>query len=238
MAEDEANSIDETLPPVAPAGTDEADSSAADSKLIIGGRYVVEREVGRGGVGEVYLARHQFTGQPVAIKTLRSKWADNDSAIARFEREAKALSQLQHPNCVGVLDFGREGPEGDWYLAMEWVEGEDFKQLIRRFGPLEAGDWVDYFKQALKALRYIHESGILHRDIKPKNLMLTEKQGAAVVKLVDFNFAKMTSENEKDAKEKKSTKPGTVLGTPEYMAPEQAKGEVIDSRADLFACLL
>ena len=97
MAEDEANSIDETLPPVAPAGTDEADSSAADSKLIIGGRYVVEREVGRGGVGEVYLARHQFTGQPVAIKTLRSKWADNDSAIARFEREAKALSQLQHP---------------------------------------------------------------------------------------------------------------------------------------------
>ncbi len=234
--EDNTSSMDDTMPQAGQGENAPPDSLEESTDLKIGGRYIIEREVGRGGVGEVYFAHHQFTGQPVAVKTLRSKWADNEAAIARFEREAKALSQLQHPNCVSVLDFGRQDNTGDWYLAMEWVEGEDFKKLIKSKGPLGTEDWVDYFKQALKALRYIHDAGILHRDIKPKNLMLTEKKGAAgVVKLVDFGFAKMTSEDNSEEGGKTLTKPGTVLGTPEYMAPEQAKGEVIDARADLFA---
>ena len=129
-----SNSLEDTMPQLVPP------EPLTPEPRVIGGRYVIEKEVGRGGVGEVYFAKHSFTGQPVAIKTLRSKWADNTSAIARFEREAKALSQLQHPNCVSVLDFGREEQSNDWYLAMEWVEGEDFKKVINprpaRFGAL------------------------------------------------------------------------------------------------------
>lgn len=211
--------------------------------------YQITSKLGQGGMGEVYRATDSKLEREVAIKVLPSSFADDRERVARFEREAKALAQLNHPHVAAVYDYDQR--EGRWFLTMELVEGEDLSTRLKR-GALPVEEALDVCKQIAEALEAAHGKGIIHRDLKPANVKLTED---GQVKVLDFGLAKAVGSetDEGDSSRVSSphldesptitadyTLPGTLLGTVAYMSPEQARGKAVDKRSDLwsFGCLL
>lgn len=192
------------------------------------GGYTVLELVGVGGMGRVYRAEQQALGRTVAVKIIHSHLLSDESASARFITEARAASQLNHPNSVGVIDFGHTD-DGLLYLVMEFLRGRDLARVVNESGLLPLKRLIDVVRQVLAALGEAHDLGIVHRDLKPENIILEPKRGGGdFVKVVDFGLAKVRAE-------RSVTKPGIVCGTPDYMAPEQGRGDPIDGRSDLYA---
>lgn len=190
-------------------------------------RYIIEKEIGRGGMAVVYKAYDPELGRTVAIKLIRSSgFSDDQTGILteRFRREAKALAKLDHPNIVKVLDYGEF--DGSNYLVMEFLEGMTLKEIRK---PLPVDVAVQLIRPIVSALRYVHRQGILHRDIKPSNMMFTKDR---VIKLTDFGIAKWL---DPEADMQTLTETGLGIGTPEYMAPEQGLGRKVDERADMYS---
>ena len=200
------------------------------------GRYRLGGLIGRGGAGAVYEAEHLPTGDVLAIKVLHPGHADAARVAERFRREAKAVSLLDHPNIVEVLDLVSEGDT--LYLVMERIRGRSVADLIEA-GELTARRSLVIARQVLEALAHAHARGMIHRDIKPENLMLVTvgEPGRAYerVKLLDFGLVKLFGEAAGEIGGDKLTQTGLVFGTPAYMAPEQALGRGVDGRADLYA---
>ena len=217
--------------------------------LTLEGRYTILAKLGAGSMGTVYRAKQHAMGREVAIKILRGDRAVDDSAKARFMREARANSLLASPNTVPVFDFG-QSESGEFYLAMELLEGESLGQRITRVGRLPAPMAVDACRQALRSLGEAHAKGIIHRDLKPDNLffarVLTSTTASTtggddtqahdeIVKVLDFGIAKMVNADDPNPMSVVETQAGTVFGTPRYMSPEQAQGKPLDARSDLYS---
>jgi serine/threonine protein kinase len=193
--------------------------------------YRINRLIAQGGMSAVYEATQLRLNQRVAVKVMARELAANPEALARFHREAEVTSQLRHPHLVTVMDFGT-APEGQPYLAMEYLEGIDLDQRIRRFGRLPLPTVVSITRQAASALAAAHDQGIVHRDLKPANLFLVELPGEPdFVKILDFGISKVR------AASTQLTKAKSIIGTPNYMSPEQATGmlDEIDHRTDQWA---
>ncbi len=199
------------------------------------GRYRVEALLGSGGVGVVYRAEHLALGRKVALKVLSSSFGPDDALRRRFEREARVLSALQHPNIVAVSDYGIV--EGTPYLVMELLEGRTLASLLTERGALPPSLALRIARDMLRGLAFAHGRGVLHRDLKPANVFLqTLPDDPYHVKLLDFGLAKVLSQEEAVAEgDSTLTGSGVVLGTPTYMAPEQAAGDPADARADVYA---
>ena len=202
---------------------------------VVAERYHVVKKLGEGGMGQVYLAEHVKMGRRSAIKVMNPSMTHDPDAVARFNREAANASRITHPNVCAVYDFG-ETPDGLIYLAMEFIEGEPLTDLIEREGALPVGRAVKIFRQTADALQAAHDLGIVHRDLKPDNIMLAKgRDGADIVKVVDFGIAKAVGGDEAG---QKVTKTGLVVGTPEFMSPEQLSGDKLDGRSDLYSLAL
>lgn len=200
---------------------------------ILAGRYQLIRLVGHGGMGSVYEARHVHTEKTVAVKLLSPQLSKDLKLVARFRREAMAASRLEHENCVHVDDFGEDG-DGTFYIAMEFIDGHGLADELRATGPMSPERVARIAVQLLKALDAAHTGGVLHRDLKPQNVMLMQRpQRPDIVKVVDFGIAKLTTNTAED--QGALTVPGTIFGTPEYMSPEQARGEPLDQRSDIYS---
>ena len=194
---------------------------------LIEGRYRLVRRIGAGGMSVVYLAERVGIGKPLAIKFLRSAFANLPGFVRRFEQEAHACSRLNHLNCVSVLDFGVAF--GSPYLVMEYVSGEPLSALIAR-GPVDPRRAIGLLRQLLAGLQHAHGRQVVHRDLKPGNVMLTEQTGTSdFVKIMDFGTAQILTTEPGDEPG------GTDIGTPWYMAPEQAAGHPTDQRTDLYS---
>ena len=201
---------------------------------VVADRYHVLKKLGEGGMGQVYLAEHVKMGRRSAIKVMNPSMVHDPDAVSRFNREAANASRMTHPNVCAIYDFG-ETSDGTIYLAMEFVEGEPLTDLLERDGALAAPRAAHIFLQVADALQAAHDLGIVHRDLKPDNIMLTRgRDGADVVKVVDFGIAKAVGG---DASQK-VTKTGLVVGTPEFMSPEQLAGDAVDGRSDVYALAL
>lgn len=206
-------------------------------------RYFLEKKLGRGAMGQVYLARdRKFAARKVAVKTVRQDLLNSEDlqegeAIARFEREAQAAASIQHPNTVSVTDFG-ESADGIFYLVMEYVEGETLHRLLRREGTLPVKRAVRLLRQIADGVDAAHEIGILHRDLKPANIFIMQKgrNSEGFVKVGDFGLAKIVNQTVTDASSDATPSSRGIIGTPEFMSPEQMQPEIgVDARADLYA---
>jgi serine/threonine-protein kinase len=214
-----------------------AQDSAAGDLLgsIIAERYHVTGKLGEGGMGQVYLAEHVKMGRRSAVKVMHPAMVHDANTIARFNREAANASRIDHPNVAAIYDFG-ETPEGLVYLAMQYVDGETLTQLVRDGGAQPVARAVEIVRQAAEGLHAAHGLGIVHRDLKPDNIMITrDRDGLDCVKVVDFGIAKGSGNGTGG---QKVTKTGIVVGTPEYMSPEQLSGEEVDPRSDLYSLAL
>jgi beta-lactam-binding protein with PASTA domain/tRNA A-37 threonylcarbamoyl transferase component Bud32 len=184
------------------------------------GRYRIVRKLGSGGMANVYLAEDEELGRRVAIKILNERYANDDLFIERFRREAKSAAALSHPNIVSVYDRGEA--EGTYYIAMEVIEGRSLKELIMTRGPLPIGQALAYTHEILEALRFAHRHGIIHRDIKPHNILIGER-----LKVTDFGIAR--------AGASQMTEAGSIMGTAQYLSPEQARGAPVTASSDLYS---
>ncbi|HSY81086.1 MAG TPA: protein kinase [Gemmatimonadaceae bacterium] len=197
---------------------------------VVAERYHVLQKLGEGGMGQVYLAEHVRMARRCAVKVMSPNLTRDPDAVSRFNREAANASRITHPNVAAIYDFG-ETSDGLIYLAMEFVDGEPLTKLIQRLGALPLARAVTIARQTADALTVAHELGIVHRDLKPDNIMIGRgREGADMVKVVDFGIAK-ASQNEAQ----KVTKTGLVVGTPEYMSPEQLAGDKLDGRSDVYS---
>ncbi len=195
----------------------------------LAGRYRIEALIGVGGMAAVFRAHHQGLKRDLAVKVLHPNLSANSEMSARFEREARSASRLDHPNCVQVTDFGST-EDGMMYMVMQLLEGEELTGVLGR--RLSAPRAVELVMQILRGLEHAHGKGVIHRDIKPENVFVTrDHEGDEVLKLVDFGIAKLTDASVDTHK----TSAGLVFGTPAYMSPEQAMGVEADSRADLYS---
>jgi serine/threonine protein kinase len=195
------------------------------------GGYVILELVGIGGMGRVYRAEQTNLGRTVAVKIIHPHLVGEENAAARFITESRAASSLNHPNSVSVIDFGKTD-DGELYLVMEFLRGKDLSRVNYEEGPLPFRRIANILMQVLAALSEAHALGIIHRDLKPENIILERaRQGGDFIKVVDFGLAKMREENLKPG----ITSPGIVCGTPEYMSPEQGRGDTLDARSDLYA---
>src|SRR5215216_4846985 len=186
------------------------------------GRYRIVRKLGTGGMANVYLAEDQELGRRVAIKILDERHASDEQFVERFRREAKNAASLSHPNIVSIYDRGEA--EGTYYIAMEYLDGRSLKELIVARGPAPIHLAVDYARQILAALRFAHRHGIVHRDIKPHNVLV---DGEGRLKVTDFGIAR--------AGASQMTEVGSIIGTAQYLSPEQAKGAPVDQTSDLYS---
>jgi len=187
------------------------------------GRYQIVRKLGSGGMANVYLAEDQELGRRVAIKILDDRHARDAQFVERFRREAQNAAGLSHPNIVSIYDRGDS--EGTYYIAMEYVEGRTLKELIVARGPSPLGIAIDYTRQVLSALRFAHRNGIVHRDIKPHNVIV---DGEGRVKVMDFGIARAGAASQ-------MTEAGSIIGTAQYLSPEQARGAPVDQTSDLYS---
>jgi serine/threonine-protein kinase len=184
-------------------------------------------------MGEVYRAKHRLLKRPCAIKLIRPECAGDTEMLRRFEREVQAATQLNHPNVLQVYDYGHTD-DGTFFYAMEYLSGLNLDDLIERHGPLPAARAVHLLRQVCGALKEAHALGLIHRDVKPGNVMVCRfGQRLDVVKLLDFGLVQVTGPSDEDAR---LTKVGRILGTPAYMSPEQVTGETsLDARTDLYS---
>jgi serine/threonine-protein kinase len=197
---------------------------------IIADRYLVQRELGVGGMGRVYLCEHVKMGRQSAVKVMHRKMVTDAEAITRFNREAANASRISHQNVAAVYDFG-ETADGVIYLAMEYVEGEPLTDILARERALPPARAAEIVRQAGEALSAAHDLGIVHRDLKPDNIMIArDRDGRDLVKVVDFGIAKVAG-----LEAQKVTRTGLVIGTPEYMSPEQIAGDPLDARSDVYS---
>lgn len=217
-----------TVTPAGAAATLDSAPVAIETGTVLGGTYRIEEPLGTGGMGAVFAARHLRTGRRYAVKTILAGPDAGEAAIRRFEREATAASALGHPGIVQVHDFN-VAPGGAFYLVMDLLEGETLAERLQR-GPLA---WPEAQRIAIElaaALSAAHEHGLLHRDIKPSNVFLARTSGAPERSvLVDFGLVKSLTESNK------VTSTGAIVGTPMYMSPEQARGEALDVRSDVYS---
>jgi eukaryotic-like serine/threonine-protein kinase len=198
---------------------------------VIADRYHVTAKIGEGGMGTVYLGRHVKMGRLSAIKIINATHAQDAESIARFHREAANAARINHHNVCAIYDFG-ETAEGLIYLAMEYVEGETLSHLLDRQGALPFDVAADLITQTAEALQKAHDLGIVHRDLKPDNIMIAKSpDGRLTAKVVDFGIAKAVG----PSPEQQVTKTGLVIGTPEYMSPEQLSGDTLDGRTDIYS---
>jgi eukaryotic-like serine/threonine-protein kinase len=192
---------------------------------LFAGRYRLERRLGVGGMATVQLAFDTRLERRVAIKLLAEHLAEDESFVSRFRREALSAARLLHPNVVQVFDFGQDGPSARSFISMEYVEGQSCAEILRDDGLLAPRPAVDVLTQACRGLDYAHRHGVIHRDVKPGNLL---RRTDGVVKLADFGIAKAAEQSE-------ITKVGSVLGTAAYLSPEQTRGEPAGPATDLYA---
>lgn len=185
-------------------------------------RYVIKRKLGSGGMADVYLAEDQELGRRVALKLLDDRHASDDQFVERFRREAQSAAGLNHPNIVSIFDRGRA--EGTYYIAMEYLDGRTLKELLVRNGPTPVPIAIDYARQILGALAFAHRNGIIHRDIKPHNIVVG---GDGRLKVTDFGIARSGASQ--------MTEAGSIVGTAQYLSPEQARGAPVDPRSDLYS---
>jgi eukaryotic-like serine/threonine-protein kinase len=202
----------------------------------IAGKYVIDTLVGEGAMGAVYKARQTTLGTTLALKVLHGELASDPMFAARFLREAQAASRVDHPSSMRVVDFGEES-DGLLYIAMEYVDGKTLARILDDRGPLPVERIVDIACQALAALAVAHDIGVIHRDLKPENIMIitgADDEGRThdIVKVCDFGVAKLLDGG---GQAPSVTAEGLVIGTPEYMSPEQARGEALDARSDIYA---
>lgn len=190
---------------------------------LIGDRYEIVGRLGSGGMAHVYKAHCTYLHRPVSIKVLREEHMEDEEFLQRFQREAQAAASLSHPNLLGVYDVGEE--DGLHYIVMEYVQGETLKELIRREGQLEVSHALDITAQILRALDHAHENGVIHRDIKPHNILINSE---GQVKVGDFGLAKATGGST-------LVHSGTVVGSAHYFSPEQARGGYTSERSDLYS---
>jgi serine/threonine-protein kinase len=198
------------------------------------GQYTLEEKIGEGGMGIVYRARHAMLRRPTAIKLLPPEKA-GDENILRFEREVQLTAGLSHPNTVAIFDYGRTA-DGIFYYAMEYLDGINLEQLVKLEGPLPPARVVHILRQVGGSLAEAHEVGLVHRDVKPANIILCERGGMAdVAKVVDFGLVKRFHADQTDATTA-LTRESTIVGTPLYIAPECFSGDGhVDARSDLYA---
>src|SRR5437588_12045650 len=200
---------------------------------LLGGRYRLDARIGRGGMSTVYRAFDSVLERPVAIKLMHREIASDSDQLERFRREARAVAQLNHPHIVTVIDAGEDlSPDGSGnagqrapYIVLEYVEGETLKEKIRREGPLDIPQAIAYAIELARALGAAHERLIVHRDVKPRNVLIGEEGGA---KITDFGIARTLTEEG-------LTVPGRVLGTTDYVSPEQALGQPVTGQSDLYS---
>jgi serine/threonine protein kinase len=197
--------------------------------LTIEGKYKLERRIGRGGMGSVYAARHTKFNKQVAIKILSQDMMEDKSAFDRFQREAEVSARIKHPNAVPVTDFGQTD-DGIIFLVMEYIEGISLRRLIEQEERLSPERSVELGRQICAAVAAAHRAGVIHRDLKPDNVMIEIVDGRETARVLDFGIAKL-----KDAQQRRITETGNVLGTPHYMSPEQCSGATIDHRCDIYA---
>lgn len=192
---------------------------------VFNGRYQLHRQLGRGGMAIVYLAHDQLLDRPVAVKVLNADFAGDPSFVERFRREAQAAANLNHPNIVAVFDWGEE--DGTYYIVMEYIEGRPLDEILAAEGPLHPDRAADVAIDIAAGLALAHRSGVVHRDIKPGNVMIAQPSGQ--VKVTDFGIAKVVGGDSE------LTQAGTVMGTATYFSPEQAQGKRLDPRSDLYS---
>ena len=192
----------------------------------VAGRYRVDRRLGAGGMSTVFLAIDSVLERPVAVKLLAEHLAEDEDFVARFRREALAAARLQHPNIVQVFDSGEDPGSHRHYIVMEYVDGPSAADLLRDHKRLEVDDAVSIVRDACHGLAYAHRSGVVHRDVKPGNLLLADETGTT--KLADFGIAKA-------AEQTRITQVGSVLGTAAYLSPEQARGDEAGPPSDIYS---
>ena len=192
----------------------------------IAGRYVIERRLGAGGMSTVFLATDSVLERAVAIKLLAEHLAEDEDFVARFRREALSAARLQHPNIVQVFDSGQDPESLRHYIVMEYVDGPSTADLLREHKVLEIQQTVDIVRDACHGLDYAHRAGVIHRDVKPGNLLVSD--GMGITKLADFGIAKA-------AEQTRITQVGSVLGTAAYLSPEQARGEEVGPASDTYS---
>ncbi len=198
---------------------------------VFNGRYELHRRLGRGGMAEVFLARDQLLDRPVAVKVLFPEFATDPAFVERFRREATAAANLNHPNIVGVYDWGEA--DGTYFIVMEYVDGRTLSEILRDEGPLHPDRVADVGSDVAAALGFAHRNGVVHRDVKPGNVLVTQ---AGQVKVADFGIARAITANA----DENLTQVGTVMGTATYFSPEQARGDAVDPRSDIYSlgCVL
>jgi len=205
--------------------------------VVVADRYKVLRKLGEGGMGSVYLAEHVVIEKKFALKVLAPELARRPDLVARFLQEARSASRIGHENVIDISDFG-QSPDGLVFIAMEFLDGKDLGEIVRGQGAMDWGQVRDIVLQICRALRAAHDKGIVHRDMKPENIFLVQREGQPhFVKILDFGIAKVMG---LDPNGPRLTRTGMIFGTPEYMAPEQAEGKDTDHRADIYAvgCIL
>ena len=199
----------------------------------LAGKYLIEQLIKRGGMGAVYRGKHVMMDKTVAIKVLRPSLAGDDAIVARFSREAKAASRISHPHAVSVTDFG-EAENGVVFLVMEYLDGRTLKDIIRSEGPMPIDRAVEIVRQVTGALDIAHQQGVVHRDLKSDNIMLSQTNGGDWAKVLDFGIAKI--QQPEGVRDNDITAANLVLGTPQYMSPEQcSQTSPIDARSDIYS---
>jgi serine/threonine protein kinase len=202
---------------------------------ILNGQFRVLEKIGTGGMGSVYKASQPAMNRMVAIKILHPKLAGRKDLTSRFRREARAMSQLTHPNTAKVFMYGEAEDDGSLYIVMELLEGKNLNQTVRKEGPMPTERAIPILIQVCGALQEAHDLGIVHRDLKPENIFLSRQGGIAdYPKVLDFGLAKVT-ERQMQPGSVILTQEGMVFGTPEFMSPEQAQGRVLDARSDIYS---
>ncbi|MFH1129856.1 MAG: serine/threonine-protein kinase, partial [Pseudomonadota bacterium] len=213
---------------------DNTKTSQSDDPLIgtLLGNFCIEEQIAKGGMGLIYRAVHSVIGRRAAIKVLTEKYSNDRTMIKRLHREARAVNRVGHPNIVDIFDFGRTTDDRE-YFVMEYLDGESLAHVLEKNATLNWDFCSQLLTQILGALAAAHELGIVHRDVKPENIMVVpQEDGTIIAKILDFGIAKSVGVGPDG---EHLTQAGSVMGTPEYIAPEQIRGKKVDGRADLYA---